>query len=44
MLTVGADRGCSDIYSLAIHLSFLTPSLLETARYGMNYWLKEPLN
>ena len=31
-LTVGAGWGCLDIFTLVYHLSFLSPSLSETAR------------
>ena len=41
-LAVGAGGGCLDIFSL--HLSFLSPSLWETARYRLKYCLKEPLS
>ena len=43
-LAVGAGRGCSDIFSLVYHFSFLSPSLWETARYRLKYCLKEPLS
>ena len=36
VLAVGAGGGCLDIFSLAYHFSFLSPSLWETARYS---WL-----
>ena len=35
-LAVGAGGGCLDIFSLAYHFSFLSPSLWETARYRLN--------
>ena len=43
-LAVGAGGGCLDIFSLVYHLSFLSPSLWETARYRLEYCLKGPLN
>ena len=43
VLTVGADGGCLDIFSLIYHFSFLSPSLWETARYRLKYCLKGPL-
>ena len=43
-LVVGAGGGCLDIFSLVYHLSFLSPSLWETARYRLEYCLKGPLN
>ena len=43
-LTIGAGGGCSDIFSLVYHLSFLSPSLWETARYRLKYCLKGPLS
>ena len=43
-LTVGAGGGCLDIFSLICHFSLLSPSLWETARYGLKYCLKGPLN
>ena len=43
-LAVGAGGGCLDIFSLVYHLSFLSPSLWETARYRLKYCLKGPLN
>ena len=42
-LAVGAGRDCLDIFSLVYHFSFLSPSLWETARYGLKYCLKGPL-
>ena len=36
--------GCLDIFSLVCRFSFLSPSLLETARYRLKYCLKGPLN
>ena len=34
-LAVGAVGNCLDIFSLLYHLSFLSPSVLETARYRL---------
>ena len=34
-LAVGAGGGCLDIFSLVYHFYFLSPSLLETARYRL---------
>ena len=42
-LTVGADGGCSDIFSLIYHFYRHSPSLWETARYRLKYCLKGPL-
>ena len=42
-LAVGAGGGCLDIYILLYPFSPLSPSLWETARYGLKYCLKEPL-
>ena len=44
VLAVGAGGGCFDIFSLAYHFSFLSPSLWETARYRLKYCLKGPLS
>ena len=44
VLAVGAGGGCLDIFSLAYHISFLSPSLWETARYRLKYCLKGPLS
>ena len=44
VLAVGAGGGCMDIFSLIYHLSFLSPSLWETARYRLKYCLKGPLS
>ena len=44
VLSVGAGGGCLDIFSLIYHLSFLSPSLWETARYRLKYCLKGPLS
>ena len=43
-LAVGAGGGCLDIFSLVHHFSFLSPSLWETARYRLKYYLKGPLS
>ena len=43
-LAVGAGGGCLDIFSLIYHFSFLSPSLMETARYRLKYCLKGPLS
>ena len=43
-LAVGAGGGCSDIFTLICPFSYLSPSLLETARYRLKYCLKGPLN
>ena len=43
-LAVGVGGGCLDIFSLVCHFSFLSPSLWETARYGLKYCLKGPLS
>ena len=43
-LAVGAGGGCLEIFSLAYHFSFLSPSLWETARYRLKYCLKGSLN
>ena len=40
VLVVGEGGGCSDIFSLIYHFSFLSPSLWETARYRLKYSLK----
>ena len=42
VLAVGVEGGCLDIFSLIYHLSFLSPSLWETARYRLKYCLKGP--
>ena len=39
-VTVGAGGGCSGIFTLVYHLSFLSPSLWETAQYRLKYCLK----
>ena len=41
-LAIGAGGGCLDISTLIYHFSFLSPSLLETARYRLKYCLKGP--
>ena len=43
-LTLGAGRGCLDIFTLIYHYSPFSPSLWETARYRLKYCLKRPLN
>ena len=43
-LAVGAGRGVFGHFSLIYLLSFLSPSLWETARYRLKYCLKGPLN
>ena len=43
-LAVGAGGDCLDIFSLICHVSFLSPSLWETARYRLKYCLEGPLN
>ena len=43
-LTVGAGRGCLDIFILVYHFTFLSPSLWETARYRLKYCRKGPLS
>ena len=43
-LAIGAGGGCSVIFSLVYHFSFLSPSLWETARYKLKYCLKGPLS
>ena len=44
VLAVGAGGSCLDNFSLIYHLSFLSPSLWETARYRLKYCLKGPLS
>ena len=44
VLAAGAGGGCLDIFSLVYHFYFLSPSLWETARYGLKYCLKGPLS
>ena len=43
-LTVGTGGGCLDIFTLIHPFSPLSPSLWETARYRLKYYLKGPLN
>ena len=43
-LVVDAVGGFLDIFSLAYHFSFLSPSLWETARYRLKYCLKGSLS
>ena len=42
--TLGAGGGCLDIFTLIYPFSPLSPSLWETARYRLKYYLKGPLN
>ena len=42
-LAVGAGGGCLDIFTLIYPFSPLSPSLWETARYRLKYFLKGPL-
>ena len=44
VLAVGAEGGCLDIFSLIYQLSFLSPSLWETARYRLKCCTKGPLS
>ena len=44
VLAVGAGGGCLDIFTLIYPFSPLSPSLWETARYRLIYYLKGPLN
>ena len=44
VLAIGAGGGCLDIFSVMYHLSFLIPSLWETARYRLKYCLKGTLS
>ena len=44
VLAVGVGGGCLDILTLTYHFSPLSPSLCETARYRLKYYLKGPLN
>ena len=44
VLAVGAGGGGLDIFSLVYHVSVLSPSLWETARYRLKYCLKGPLS
>ena len=41
---VGSGGGCLDIFCLVYYFFFLSPSLLETARYRLKDCLKGPLN
>ena len=43
-LAVDAGGGCMDIFTLIYPFSPLSPSLWETARYRLKYYLKGPLN
>ena len=43
-LAVGAGGGCLDIFTLIYPVFLLSPSLWETARCGLKYCLKRPLN
>ena len=43
-LAAGAGGGCLDIFTLIYSISFLSPSLWETARYRLKYCLKGLLN
>ena len=43
-LAVGAGGDCLDIFALLCPFSPLFPSLWETARCGLKYCLKGPLN
>ena len=43
-LAVGAGGGCFDIFTLIYPFSPLSPSLWETARYRLKYYLIGPLN
>ena len=43
-LAVGAGGGCLDIFNILCHFSPLSPSLWETTRYRLKYWLQGPLN
>ena len=43
-LAVDADGGCLDIFTLLYLFSSLSPSLWETARYGLKYCLKGSFN
>ena len=43
-LAVGAGGGCLDIFTLTFPFFRLSHSLWETARYGLKYCLKGPLN
>ena len=43
-LAVGAGGGCLDIFTILFPFFPLSPSLWETARYGLKYCLKGPLS
>ena len=43
-LAVGAGGGCSDIFTLIYPFFPLSPSLWETVRYRLKYYLKGALN
>ena len=43
-LAVGAGAGCLDSFTLLYSFSPLSPSLWETARYRLKYYLKGSLN
>ena len=43
-LAVGAGGGCLDIFTLIYPFSFLSPSLWETTRYRLKYYLKGSLS
>ena len=43
-LAVGAGGDCLDIFTLICPFSSPSPSLWETARYRLKYFLKGPLN
>ena len=43
-LAIGAGVGYLDIFTLLYPFSPLSPSLLETARYSLKYYLKALLN
>ena len=43
-LTVSAGGGCLDIFFSRLSFLFFSPSLWETARYGLKYCLKGPLS
>ena len=42
VLAVGAGGGCLDIFALVYPFSPLSPSLWETTRYRLKYYLKGP--
>ena len=44
VLAVGAGWGCLDIFTLFSLFSPLSPSLWETVRYRLKYYLKGPLS